>query len=241
MTCSNSTPGLVAGCIHPFNERACLFGLPWFTHESKRVLCVYVCCVCISVRHSTKLSSIPMACGWILRLHLCCCSSMKYAWHEPPPESTVERGGWGRSTTVRSEGALEEDLSQWITEDPGSALHPGGSWETVSTVTGPASPHAYIPICARHRSLASSQHRRPNNCERVRTSRYSEIKCVFMCLLETSVCACAWWWGMKHSWWCCAPKHEGMRANVLQCLWQFCRGCWLVVCISQGRSSQRLQ
>lgn len=41
-----------------------------------------------------------------------CGSSMKYAWHEPPPENASERKGEGCSTVVKSEWALEDNLSQ---------------------------------------------------------------------------------------------------------------------------------
>lgn len=79
--------------------------------------------VCVCARNSLMLSSIPMAFGSnsAAASLLLCGSCMKYAWHEPPPKTLVEmRGG---STPVRSEGALEEGLSQWIKQEHGRSLH----------------------------------------------------------------------------------------------------------------------
>lgn len=76
-----------------------------------------------------------MALGWTVLLQ--CGSCMKYAWYEPTWESDGERGREeGRSTPVRSQGALEGKLSQWITQELAVLCSLRGSWETISTATG---------------------------------------------------------------------------------------------------------
>lgn len=120
----------------------------------------------------------------------------------------------GRSTPVRSQGALEGKLSQWITQELAVLCSLRGSWETISTATG--LPFSFlISHLSRALLITSLLPQTADNSVCVCGSiaqQWSKYVRVFIHLFVHAMVYA------KHSWRCSACEPECMCASVLKYL-----------------------